>query len=112
MRERDRDAAAAGADVRRAHRAVALARDRDRSLHQDLGVGVGHEHRRRDDEVEGHELLVPDQVRDRLAAGATRHEPAVSSELLLRHEAVEPYVEVDATDTERVREQNLCVQAR
>src|SRR5260370_29621726 len=79
--ERDRDAAAAGANVSCAQGSGGVTRDRHRALYEHFCVGVWHQHVGRDLKVEGHELLVTDQVSDRLAARTPRDQLAITSQL-------------------------------
>ncbi len=111
VRDRDRDAAAAGADVGDANRAISLARDGHRAQHEHLGVGVGHEHARRDLEIQAHELLVADEIRDRLSLAAPRHQPAVGAQLRVAQRLVELEVQVEAAQSQRVGEKHLGVES-
>ena len=112
MRDRDRDAAAAGADVDDTDRAIHLARDGHRALNQHFGVWVRHQHVGRDLEVEAHELAVADEVRHRLAFCTLRDQTAVSAQLGLLETPVELQVQVEPAELQRVRKQELGVEAR
>ena len=111
MSDRDGDASAAGTHVRDAKQTSCVAGKLDRALHKDLGVRIRDEHRGTDDEIEAHELLVPDQVGDRLAFRALCREGPVLAQLSLGKRSVELQVEVEPAESKRVRQQHLGVKA-
>jgi hypothetical protein len=111
VRDGDRDAAAAGPHVRHPKRAACLTSDLDGALHQHLGVGIRNEDRGCNDEVEPHELLVPDEVGHRLAFGPFRRQAPVLDQLSFGQRTIELQIKVEAAQPEHVGQQNLRVEA-
>ena len=89
MRDGDGYAAAASAHVCHTQRTLRLPRDLDGALDEHLGVRVRHQHGRGHLEVEGHELLVPNEIGDGFTASAPFGQVAVVAELLIRQAPVE-----------------------
>ena len=112
MRDGDRDASAARAHVSDAEPGPRPSSNLHRTLHEDLGVRVGHEHVGRHLEFQAHELLVADEVGDRLAPGAPPDQAAIGAQLRLRQRAIELQVEVEAAHSKGVREEKLGIEAR
>ena len=131
--QRQRDGARAGADVGHAgrrdnrrsldDRVPVPSRERLRGVHaagqplarhldQRLGVGARDQHARVDGELQPPELFLADQVGDRLAGLAPLDERADGGELVGQKRPIELHVELQARQTERVRHQQLGVEAR
>src|SRR6266851_6791701 len=87
-------------------------RDLERALDQHLGVRIRHQHGRGHLEVQGHELLVSDEVCDGLAVGAASRQVAIVAELFIGQRPVELQVEIETAYAECARQQNLRVEAR
>ena len=81
-------------------------------LHQRLGVGPRHEHVGRDRKRPPVELAGPGDVRHRFALPAPPDQLADRGQLLLVERPVELQVQVDAAQPERLRAEQLGVEAR
>ena len=83
-----------------------------RHFDQRLGVGAGDQHAGVDGELQPPELFLADEVGDRLAGLAPLDERADGGELLGQQRPIELHVELQARQPERVRHQQLGVEAR
>ena len=112
MRDRDRDAATPRAHVGDAQRHLRVTRQLHRALHEHLCIWIRHQHVRCDLEIQAHELLVADEVRDWLALCPTGDQAAVGGQLAFVQGMVELEIQVQAPQLQSMGEQQLGVEAR
>ena len=107
----DRDCAAAGSDIDHA-RVGPICEPRDGPFDEQLGLWSRRQDRRGDDEVATEELLVTEDVRDRLAVCPALKKPVYGTDCLVRNGVAETGEELGSRQAKGMTDQQLGIEPR